>query len=43
MKMKKGESKMEFIEKNRIVELSNPSVVSRQLLNPENSTVEVLK
>ncbi len=28
---------MEYIEKNSIVELSNPGVVSRQLLNPENS------
>ena len=29
---------MEFISGNDIVELSNPGVVSRQLLNPENST-----
>lgn len=29
---------MEFISKNNIVELSNPGVVSRQLLNPDNST-----
>lgn len=29
---------MEFIEKNKIIELSNPGVVSRQLLTPENST-----
>ena len=28
---------MEFIGKNSITELSNPGVVSRQLLNPENS------
>ena len=28
---------MEFISKNSIVELSNPGVVSRQLLNPDNS------
>jgi len=28
---------MEFISGNDIVELSNPGVVSRQLLNPENS------
>lgn len=28
---------MEFISSNDIVELSNPGVVSRQLLNPENS------
>lgn len=29
---------MEFINKNNIQELANPGVVSRQLLNPENST-----
>ena len=29
---------MEFISKEKIVELSNPGVVSRQLLNPENSS-----
>jgi len=29
---------MEFISSNSIVELSNPGVVSRQLLNPENSS-----
>lgn len=29
---------MEFINKNDIKELANPGVVSRQLLNPENST-----
>lgn len=29
---------MEFISGNNIVELSNPGVVSRQLLNPENSS-----
>ena len=28
---------MEFISKKNIIELSNPGVVSRQLLNPENS------
>jgi len=28
---------MEFIDSRDIVELSNPGVVSRQLLNPENS------
>lgn len=28
---------MEFISKETIVELSNPGVVSRQLLNPDNS------
>ena len=31
---------MEFISKDSIVELSNPGVVSRQLLNPENSASE---
>ena len=31
---------MEFISSNDIVELSNPGVVSRQLLNPENSSSE---
>lgn len=29
---------MEFIAKENIAELSNPGVVSRQLLNPKNST-----
>ena len=29
---------MEFIKASDIKELSNPGVVSRQLLNPENST-----
>ena len=29
---------MEFIKKNDIKELANPGVISRQLLNPENST-----
>lgn len=29
---------MEFISKSSITELSNPGVVSRQLLNPENSS-----
>ena len=29
---------MEFISKEEIVELSNPGVVSRQLLNPDNSS-----
>lgn len=29
---------MEFINKNEILALANPGVVSRQLLNPENST-----
>ena len=31
---------MEFISKENIVELSNPGVISRQLLNPNNSTSE---
>ena len=31
---------MEFICKETIVELSNPGVVSRQLLNPDNSKSE---
>lgn len=31
---------MEFIERNNIKELANPRVVSRQLLNPENSASE---
>ena len=31
---------MELISKEKIVELSNPGVVSRQLLNPENSSSE---
>lgn len=31
---------MEYINGNDIVELSNPGVVSRQLLNPENSKSE---
>ena len=31
---------MEFISEDSIVELSNPGVVSRQLLNPENSKSE---
>ena len=29
---------MEFISSNDVIELSNPGVVSRQLLNPENSS-----
>ena len=29
---------MEFISKEKIVELSNPGVVSRQLLHPEHSS-----
>ena len=29
---------MEFIDSKDIKELSNPGVVSRQLLNPENSS-----
>lgn len=31
---------MEFISKEKIIELSNPGVVSRQLLNPDNSSSE---
>jgi quercetin dioxygenase-like cupin family protein len=31
---------MEFIKASEIKELSNPGVVSRQLLNPENSSSE---
>lgn len=31
---------MEFIERKKIKELANPGVVSRQLLNPENSESE---
>ena len=31
---------MEFIKRDSIKELSNPGVVSRQLLNPENSKSE---
>ena len=31
---------MEFISRDEIKELSNPGVVSRQLLNPENSASE---
>lgn len=31
---------MEFIKKENIVELLNPGVISRQLLNPENSESE---
>ena len=34
----KEAQEMEFISGSSIVELSNPGVVSRQLLNPENST-----
>jgi len=34
---KMGYKDMEFIEKNDIKELANPGVVSRQLLNTENS------
>ena len=32
-----GVKKMEFIKKEEIVELSNPGVISRQLLNSDNS------
>ena len=31
---------MEFIDKNSIISLVNPGVISRQLLNAENSTSE---
>lgn len=31
---------MEFIEKSKIVSMSNPGVSSRQLLNPDNSSSE---
>ena len=31
---------MEFINREKIKELSNPGVVSRQLINPENSKSE---
>ena len=31
---------MEFVAKDKITELSNPGVVSRQLLNPKNSASE---
>lgn len=31
---------MEFIGKEKIVALSNPGVISRQLLNPDNSSSE---
>lgn len=31
---------MEFISKEKIVELWNPGVISRQLLNPDNSSSE---
>lgn len=31
---------MEFISKENIIELSNPGVISRQLLSPNNSTSE---
>ena len=31
---------MEFINRQNIVELSNPGVFSKQLLNPENSSSE---
>lgn len=34
------DSKMEFINRENIKELSNPGVVSRQLINPENSKSE---
>ena len=34
------DNKMEFINRENIKELSNPGVVSRQLINPENSKSE---
>ena len=34
------DSKMEFINRENIKELSNPGVVSRQLINPDNSKSE---
>ena len=37
---KRRRTEMEFIDKNNIIELSNPRVVSRQLLNPKNSRSE---
>ncbi len=33
---------MEFIRSDSIVELSNPGVISRQLLNPDNSSSKIL-
>ena len=36
----KRSTTLEFIKKENIIGLSNPGVVSRQLLNPENSTSE---
>ena len=37
---KRRRTEMEFIDKNNIMELSNPGVISRQLLNPKNSRSE---
>lgn len=37
---KRRRVKMEFIDKNNITELSNPGVISKQLLNPKNSRSE---
>ena len=37
MKLRYVGSKMEFIKEEEIVELSNPGVISRQLLNSDNS------
>ena len=34
------DNKMEFINRENIKELSNPGVVSKQLINPENSKSE---
>ena len=38
--IEKENETMEFISSNSIVRLQNPGVVSRQLLNPENSSSE---
>ena len=43
MPVRRGQEKgkqMEFIDRDNIISLVNPGVVSRQLLNPENSTSE---
>lgn len=34
----KGKIEMEFVKKENIKALKNPGVISRQILNPENST-----
>ncbi len=38
--IKNGRDKMEYIDSKSIIELSNTGVVSRQLINPENSSSE---